>query len=195
MKHCNQSIDSLHLKLNSLDTQLKESATKNDVAAKKLISSEKTLTEFREESKDSMESISNKITDMENHFSQLEDTRTHSHVSNTIINNKAQTSVYHVIPSKQQNEKEQPRLNKSNQQRDASNQERSHRPTECECLILSDSILRRIKPKKFTPNGITLKRFIRGGASTCLNRNWSSFMLAQGISRALEKSTMMNLIP
>jgi hypothetical protein len=34
MKHCNQSIDSLHLKLKSLDTQLKESATKNDVGAK-----------------------------------------------------------------------------------------------------------------------------------------------------------------
>ena len=131
MKHCNQSIDSLHLKLKSLDTQLKESATKNDVGAKKLVSSEKTLSEFREETKDFMEYIAIKIVVLENCLSQLEDTRTHSHVSNIISNNKVQTSVYHVILPKQQNENEQPRLNKSNQQRDASNQERSHRPTEC----------------------------------------------------------------
>jgi hypothetical protein len=39
----------------------------------------------------------------------------------------------------------------------------------CDYLILSDSMLRRIVPKRFTPRGVTTKRFIRGGASTCTN--------------------------
>lgn len=38
---------------------------------------------------------------------------------------------------------------------------------DCDFLILSDSILRRIIPRKFTPKGRTLKRYIRGGAKTC----------------------------
>ena len=38
------------------------------------------------------------------------------------------------------------------------------RKMECEYLILSDSILGRIIREKFTANGKTVKRFIRGGA-------------------------------
>jgi hypothetical protein len=38
---------------------------------------------------------------------------------------------------------------------------------ECYYLILSDSILGRIIPEKFTANGKTVKRFIRGGAQLC----------------------------
>lgn len=37
----------------------------------------------------------------------------------------------------------------------------------CDYLILSDSIIRRIIPSKFSPNGKTLKRFVRGGVETC----------------------------
>lgn len=40
---------------------------------------------------------------------------------------------------------------------------------ECDVLILGDSILRRIQPKRFTPQGKTIVRFIRGGAKTCTN--------------------------
>jgi hypothetical protein len=47
--------------------------------------------------------------------------------------------------------------------------------SECDYLILSDSILRRPIPKKFSPNGKTIKRFIRGGANTC-----SNFILKNG---------------
>ena len=39
----------------------------------------------------------------------------------------------------------------------------------CDYLILSDSMLKRIVPKRFTPRGVTTKRFIRGGASICSN--------------------------
>ncbi|CAC5403247.1 unnamed protein product [Mytilus coruscus] len=37
----------------------------------------------------------------------------------------------------------------------------------CDYLILSDSILRRIQPNRFTPKQKTVKRYIRGGANTC----------------------------
>lgn len=41
--------------------------------------------------------------------------------------------------------------------------------TECDVLILSDSMLKRIQPKRFTPEGKTIIRFIRGGAKVCSN--------------------------
>ena len=41
--------------------------------------------------------------------------------------------------------------------------------SKCDYLILSDSIIRRIHPKRFTPKAATMKRFIRGGAATCSN--------------------------
>jgi hypothetical protein len=47
--------------------------------------------------------------------------------------------------------------------------------SECYYLILSDSILRRIIPKKFSPKEKTIKRFIRSGANTC-----SNFILKNG---------------
>jgi hypothetical protein len=40
---------------------------------------------------------------------------------------------------------------------------------ECDVLILRNSISRRIKPKRFTSQGKTIVRFIRGGAKTCTN--------------------------
>ena len=41
--------------------------------------------------------------------------------------------------------------------------------TECDNLILSDSMLRRISPKRFTPKQNTIKKFISGGSVAGLN--------------------------
>jgi hypothetical protein len=45
--------------------------------------------------------------------------------------------------------------------------EASNNSVPCDYLILSDSILRKISTKKFSPNNVTIKRYIRGGAETC----------------------------
>lgn len=45
----------------------------------------------------------------------------------------------------------------------------------CDNLILSDSILRRINPRRFSPREKTILRFIRGGVKTC-----ASFILNNG---------------
>ncbi|VDI68507.1 Hypothetical predicted protein [Mytilus galloprovincialis] len=47
--------------------------------------------------------------------------------------------------------------------------------TKCDILILGDSILRRIQLKRFTPQGKTGVRYIRGGAKSC-----KSFVLKNG---------------
>ena len=39
----------------------------------------------------------------------------------------------------------------------------------CDHLILTDSILGRIQPKRFTPKSKTIKRFIKGGVVACHN--------------------------
>ena len=41
--------------------------------------------------------------------------------------------------------------------------------TECDNLIISDSMLKRILPKKFTPKQITIKKFVSGGSNAGLN--------------------------
>jgi hypothetical protein len=38
---------------------------------------------------------------------------------------------------------------------------------DCDILILSDSILRKIQPKRFTPDKKTVIRYVRGGAKLC----------------------------
>lgn len=48
----------------------------------------------------------------------------------------------------------------------------------CDYLILSDSILRRIQPNRFTPKQKTVKRYIRGGANTCtsfIEKKWYNY--------------------
>ena len=45
--------------------------------------------------------------------------------------------------------------------------ENSEKVRECDYFILSDSVIKRIIPKKFTPRGKTLKQYIAGGAKLC----------------------------
>ncbi|CAC5377056.1 unnamed protein product [Mytilus coruscus] len=100
VKHCNGSLDSLHIKTNDLDTQRTRIYNDNECP-----------------------SIQNDI----------------SRVENTPISDTNNTSTKLSQVSK----------------------------TKCDVLILGDSILRRIQPKRFTPQGKTVVRFIRGGAKTC----------------------------
>jgi hypothetical protein len=55
------SFSSLHTKLNSLDSQLKESSVNKTSIIEKLEDSIKGIEDFRRENKDSMEQISSKI--------------------------------------------------------------------------------------------------------------------------------------
>jgi predicted nucleic acid-binding Zn-ribbon protein len=75
IRHCNLTLDSLHTKLNSLDSQLKESSVNKTSIIEKLEVSIKAIEDFRGENKDSMEQISSKIKDLEDRISQLEDTK------------------------------------------------------------------------------------------------------------------------
>ena len=57
----------------------------------------------------------------------------------------------------------------------------------CDNLILSDSILRRIRPQKFSPNEKILTRYIRGGSKTC-----ESFIKTNG-SRFQPKRVLVHI--
>ncbi|CAC5395571.1 unnamed protein product [Mytilus coruscus] len=142
VKHCNGSLDSLHIKTNVLDTQLKQVISKQtDQSA-------------------SIESLSSIVTSLQDLVEELENNRRTrndnecpsiqndiSRVENTPISDTNNTSTKLSQVSK----------------------------TKCDVLILGDSIMRRIQPKRFTPQGKTVVRFIRGGAKTC-----KSFVLKNG---------------
>ena len=69
------------------------------------------------------------------------------------------------VSNEEENEQERQSLSRSVN----SESEESHVKSKCDYLILSDSIIRRIHPKRFTPKAATMKRFIKGGAATCSN--------------------------
>ncbi|CAG2194614.1 unnamed protein product [Mytilus edulis] len=145
IKHCNQNLESIHLKINLLDTQFKESALNKDIIIEKMQNNEKILIDFREENNDSMEAISNKIAEFNNRISRLEEI-------NTSMNSRC-------------NSKES--IIEQREKRTSESHTQNVGVSECDYLILSDSILRRIIPKKISPDGKTIKRYIRGGAETC----------------------------
>ena len=141
IKHCNQILESLHTKVNLLDSQLKENSTVNSSILEKINLSVNTMLEFREENKESLELVSTKIQELEARINQLEN-RPHVDYESERYDVKGISHLDHT---------------------------QNRKVSVCDYLILSDSILRRIIPKKFTPNGKTIKRFIPGGALTCLS--------------------------
>ena len=146
IRHCNLTLDSLHTKLNSLDSQLKESSVNKTSIIEKLEVSIKAIEDFRGENKDSMEQISSKIKDLEDRISQLEDTK---------ILKQANEKPKH--PTVNTQEKVVKDNGKPDQQdEDVTFSKHAQKLSECYYLILSDPILRRIIPKKFSPREKTV---------------------------------------
>lgn len=159
VKHCNQSVESIHVKLNILDTQLKQSILDQSEIQKKLEDNFKKIEQYHNDNNDSMDSVLSKICDLQNRLEKLEQAKNTS--SSLNLTKSTDKSELRKSPETNQDRKDYDQETKSHD----SFQEESK--MECDYLILSDSILRRIIPGKFTPNGKTVKRFIRGGAQTC----------------------------
>ena len=131
----------------------------------KLEVSIKAIEDFRGENKDSMKHISSQFNDLEDRISQLEDTKILKHANEKPKHPTVNTQEKVVKDNDKPDQQDE----------DVTFSNRPQKISECDYLILSDSILRRIIPKKFSPNGKTIKRFIRGGANTC-----SNFILKNG---------------
>ncbi|XP_071138479.1 uncharacterized protein [Mytilus edulis] len=142
VKHCNGSLDSLHIKSNVLDTQLKQVISKQD------------------EQSTSIESLSSIVTSLQDRVEELENNkRTCNDNENPSVHNDISQVESTPISDINNTSTKLSQVNK----------------TKCDVLILGDSILRRIQPKRFTPQGKTVVRYIRGGAKTC-----TSFVLKNG---------------
>lgn len=71
MKHFNQSVESIHVKLNILDTQLKQSILDQSEIQKKLDNLKK-IEQYHNDNNDSMDSVLSKICDLQNRLEKLE---------------------------------------------------------------------------------------------------------------------------
>ncbi|CAC5387145.1 unnamed protein product [Mytilus coruscus] len=141
VKHCNGSLDSLHIKKNVLDTQLKQVISRQtDQSA-------------------SIESLSSIVTSLQDRVEELENNR-------RTRNDNEGPSIHNDISRVESTPISD--INNTSKLSQVSK-------TKCDVLILGDSILRRIQPKRFTLQGKTVVRFIRGGAKTC-----TSFVLKNG---------------
>lgn len=175
VKHCNSTIDSLHVKTNVLDNQLKE-----------IIGSQNQQTSL-------LETLQSQITNLQDRVEYIETTNSSwlTHINNPkhlnehlpVVSPKAGKSPTLPKPHSLQSSicstnANNPVVNSSpadvmlpnpldnNLQKTEDN---ANTVTECDVLILSDSMLKRIQPKRFTPEGKTIIRFIRGGAKVCSN--------------------------
>lgn len=72
MKHFNQSVESIHVKLNILDTQLKQSILDQSEIPKKLDDNLKKIEQYHNDNNDSMDSVLSKICDLQNRLEKLE---------------------------------------------------------------------------------------------------------------------------
>lgn len=171
VKHCSTTIDSLHVKCNNMDSQLNRievSQSTNSTDMQKMERTIASLVERVEELENKMPTTLYKPATEYNHDSSDVNSSLHE---NTCIQKLEKVKV--TLENKHESTKLQdissvPRFDKMFDQPPSETTTNKHQ-TKCDYLILSDSILRRVQPKRFTPDAITIKRFIRGGATTCAN--------------------------
>ncbi|VDI34135.1 Hypothetical predicted protein [Mytilus galloprovincialis] len=121
VKHCNGNLDSLHIKSNVLDTQLKQVISKQD------------------EQSTAIESLSSIVTSLQDRVEELENNkRTCNDNENPSVHNDISQVESTPISDINNTSTKLSQVNK----------------TKCDVLILGDSILRRIQPKRFTPQGL-----------------------------------------
>lgn len=160
IKHCNSTVDALHVKSNIIDTQLKKiescqdsfGSNLSDVMAK-------------------MISLEDRVINMESKVSSLvnrapPELEESDFPFNSTIVTQESLNRNHLASPAVSDDNPVPKSTRSNSQ---PNIVITPQQKMCDYLILGDSLLRRILPKRFTPRGSTTKRFIRGGAATCSN--------------------------
>ncbi|CAG2241549.1 unnamed protein product [Mytilus edulis] len=164
MKHSSQSLDSLHTKSNLIDSQLKKMDTAHN-ENKNLLSN---LTSLVINLQDRVDQLENKLSEPLHEGkcnTQNDQQLQHPSLNNTTeleteTPTKPQIGINFVTKDKDQHKIISDRQNAEEPNRDVPK-------INCDYLILSDSILRRIQPNRFTPKQKTVKRYIRGGANTC----------------------------
>ncbi|CAG2201382.1 unnamed protein product [Mytilus edulis] len=164
MKHSSQSLDSLHTKSNLIDSQLKKMDTAHN-ESKNLLSN---LTSLVINLQDRVDQLENKLSEPLHEGkcnTQNDQQLQHPSLNNTTeleteTPTKPQIGINFVTKDKRPTQIISDRQNAEEPNRDVPK-------INCDYLILSDSILRRIQPNRFTPKQKTVKRYIRGGANTC----------------------------
>ena len=155
MTHCNSTIDSLHIKMNLIDSQLK---TQNEKLVEEITSKIANFEKLQTENKESLENLHEEISSLRHRLSSLEQD-----------GSSVPAQIDLSIEQGQHNETQESLVQEESVNSRTLNKEKNKSNTikECDYLLLTDSVLRRIMPRKFTPKGVTVKRFIRGGALTC----------------------------
>ena len=165
VKHNNQTVESLHVKFNTTDNQIKK-LTENQ---------EEMMTKLNDISQQISNKTSNDDSIIDNVTTPIKHKEKQHYVKNAVNSVPEDLNLTSKSKSGPQPENRQtnsqmstvPQKNNSNGQ-----------VSQCDNLILSDSILKRIRPSQFSSSETTQKRYIRGGAKTCtqfINNNGENF--------------------
>lgn len=186
VKHQSGLLDSVHVKLNLLDSKVKTVDTKQDQ-----------MNETISKMFDMISALHDKFNNTENHPNdEWSDTLFARRMSSVQDEQPLNTDIQVQETSNRYNNNEDPTNDEDIQIQNNPeatgnsttntmpresldryqpwSNENSEQPepviiTECDNLILSDSMLRRISPKRFTPRQNTIKKFISGGSVAGLN--------------------------
>ena len=169
IKHNNQLTESLHLKSNTMDNQIKKMCGEQEFICKRLEKLELIVTAQTEEK---YERDDHKSLEM------LEQIMTEQQFEHKEITSKLKEqldSIQQITATKHEESQSSgngiqksavnPEENKTSQGETKKNETRP--ANNCDNLILADSILQRINARRFSPREKTVKKYIRGGAQTC----------------------------
>lgn len=153
IKHLNSSLDSLHVKSNIFDTHIKQ------------------FVEVQSQQSTLVSTLSSKLSDLTDRSDQLEPKSRYNHSDSDLQDrNNIRLDILHVECSVDATSQASDLIHSTkieSQHSEITNDpQRQFLITECDVLILSDSMLKRIQPRRFNPNSKTVVRFIRGGANT-----------------------------
>ena len=145
-------------KVKTLDNKISHTNTCLDaihVKANLIDSQLKQISETQKNQDENMEKISSLVSKLEDRIDEIE--------CRSIEPDLSKLAIHRLVPNTHTQGENEHSSQYSNGHKE------NNMATDCDFLILGDSVLRRIQPRRFTPQGKTVVRFIRGGAKTCTN--------------------------
>ncbi|CAC5388773.1 unnamed protein product [Mytilus coruscus] len=160
IKHNNTSIESLHIKSNSLDKQVKDISENQIKIMEKLDNIQKSVQSHRDEHEDSMTELKEKFHTFETQSIKVQDKS-----QKTRLNVQDETELLNNISDKPKDINNNDPSTSSSQIHPGDNIKPG---IDTDNLILGDSIIRRIQARRFNPYESTVIDYINGGANSCV---------------------------
>ena len=175
VKHTNQIVESLHVKYNTIDSKIKSVTDNQDRILATLTNLCENVGQLKEDhrviNEERFSLLNKKVDSIETKVNQAKcqhPCNTKTSVNTSDMSTQVEVDNIHVEKSTMNDSEltEHSTKNQNQVQKGNTNTVSVNKQT-CDNLILSDSILKRIQARRFSPSEKTITKYVRGGANTC----------------------------